>query len=70
MNEDLSMTEAALLYGCGRSNMFYLINSGRIPHHRDGREIKVKREDVLALRDARDGRMRHNQWIDSVARSA
>jgi len=67
MNEELSMTEAALLYGCGRSNMFYLINSGRIPHHRDGREIKVMRSDVLALREARDGRKQHNQWIGSVA---
>jgi excisionase family DNA binding protein len=70
MNEELSMTEAALLYGCGRSNMFYLINTGRIPHHRVGKEIKVMRSDVLALRDARDGRTQHNQWIDSIARSA
>lgn len=70
MDKDLSMTEAALLYGCGRSNMFYLINSGRIPHHRDGREIKVKQADVLALREARDGRKQPNQWIGPVARSA
>jgi excisionase family DNA binding protein len=67
MEEDLSMTEAAKLYGCSRSTMFYHINSGRIPHHRVGKLIRLKRADVLALRDARDERTRPNQWIGSIA---
>lgn len=70
MKEDLTLTEAALLYGCSRSNMFYLINSGRIPFRRNGRQVEISRSDVLALREARDGREQNNQWIEPISRGA
>jgi len=70
VEEDLTLTEAALLYGCSRSNMFYLINSGRIPFRRNGRKVVIARSDVLALQEARDTREQNNQWIEPITRSA
>ena len=70
MDKDLTLTEAAVLYGCTRSNMFYLVNTSRIPHTRNGKLVVIKQSDVLALQEARDGREQNNQWIEPIARSA
>lgn len=70
MNEELSVPEAALLYGCSKSNMAYLVASGRVPSARVGKLIRIKRDDVLALREARDSRKQHNQWIEPISRGA
>ena len=66
MDEDITITEAALLYGCSRTNMSYLVATGRLPSTRVGRIIKVAREDVLALREARDNREASNERIQGV----
>ena len=67
MDEDVTVTEAALLYGCSRANMAYLVKSSRLPSRRIGALIVLKRSDVLALREARDNREHANSWIQEVA---
>ena len=66
MDEDITITEAALLYGCSRTNMSYLVATGRLPSTRVGRIIKVARADVLALQEARDNREASNERIQGV----
>ena len=66
MEEQITVTEAALLYGCSRANMAYLIATGRLPSIRIGKLIVLKRGDVLALREARDNREHANSWIKGV----
>jgi hypothetical protein len=51
--------------------MAYLINTGRLEHRKVGKRlILVKRDEVIALREARDTRKNTNQWIEPIARSA
>ena len=66
MKEQITVTEAALLYGCTRTNMSYLIATGRLPSIRIGKFIVLNRADVIALRDARDTREHTNTWIEGV----
>lgn len=71
MEENLSVAQAAALYGCTHSNMSYLIKTGRMPHTKIGKRwILVKRSDLLALIEARDNRKYHNAWIEPTARCA
>jgi hypothetical protein len=70
MKHRISVAEAALLYGCTHTNMSYLINTNRIPHERKGKMIWVERDEVIALRQARDNREKVNQWIEPITRSA
>ena len=67
MDEQITVTEAALLYGCSRANMAYLVATGRLPSRRIGKLIVLKRADVLALREARDSREHANSWIEEVS---
>lgn len=69
-DEQLSVAQAAVLYGCSKTNMSYLIASQRIPFERVGNKSLVKKSDVLALRKARDERAQQNQWIAPIKRSA
>lgn len=66
MTEQITVTEAALLYGCSRANMSYLVATGRLPSIRIGKLIVLKQADVIALRDARDNREHANSWIKGV----
>lgn len=66
MDEQITVTEAALLYGCSRANMSYLVATGRLPSIRIGKLIVLQRSDVLALRDARDSREHSNARIQGV----
>ena len=66
MSDQITITEAALLYGCSRTNMSYLVATGRLPATRIGKFIAVNRADVIALRDARDSREHANSWIEGV----
>lgn len=66
MSDQITITEAALLYGCSRTNMSYLVATGRLPSTRVGRIIKVARANVLALREARDNREASNERIQGV----
>lgn len=66
MSDQITITEAALLYGCSRTNMSYLVATGRLPSTRIGKFIVVKRADVIALRDSRDNRERSNARIEGV----
>lgn len=70
MKDQITVTEAALLYGCSRANMSYLIATNRLPSLRIGKFIVVKREDVVALREARDNREHTNTWIKGVQNGA
>ena len=67
VDDDITVTEAALLYGCSRTNMSYLVATGRVPSTRNGRIIMVKRGDILALREARDSREASNERIQEVS---
>jgi excisionase family DNA binding protein len=67
MDEQITVTEAALLYGCSRANMAYLVATGRLPSIRIGKLIVLQRADVLALREARDSREHANSWIEEVS---
>ena len=70
MEEEITVAEAALLYGCTHTNMSYLIATGRLPSIRKGRFIMLNRADVIALRELRDGRERSNAWIEGVIHGA
>ena len=70
MKEQITVTEAALLYGCSRANMSYLVATGRLPSIRIGKLIVLKQADVIALRDARDSREHANSWIEGVKHGA
>lgn len=70
MDEQITVTEAALLYGCSRANMAYLVATERVPSKRIGRLIVLSRADVLALREARDNREHSNTWIKGVQNGA
>ena len=70
MKEQITVAEAALLYGCTHTNMSYLIATGRIPSTRKGRFIMLNRADVVALREQRDVRERSNEWIEGVKHGA
>ena len=64
MDDAITVTEAALLYGCSRTNMSYLVATGRLPSTRLGKLIVLSRADVIALREARDSREHTNQRIE------
>ena len=64
--DDVTITEAANLYGCSRANMAYLVKSNRLPFRRLGPLLVLKRQDVIALREARDNREHSNDWIEGV----
>lgn len=66
MTEQITITEAALLYGCTRTNMTYLVATGRLPSTRIGKFIVLNRADVVALREARDRREHSNERIEEV----
>lgn len=66
MTEQITITEAALLYGCTRTNMAYLVATGRLPSIRIGKLIVLNRADVIALREARDRREHSNERIEEV----
>ena len=70
MEEEITVAEAALLYGCSHTNMSYLVATKRLPSSRKGRFIMLKRADVIALREQRDARERSNAWIEGVANGA
>jgi hypothetical protein len=62
----LSVTEAAAIYGCKRANMIFLINTGRVPAQRIGKQWAVTEGDVLALKAANEARVRSNARIPAV----
>lgn len=66
MTEQITITEAALLYGCTRTNMAYLVATGRLPSARIGKLIVLNRADVITLREARDRREHSNERIEEV----
>ena len=66
----ISVTEAAVIYGCERANMIVLIHSGRIPAKKIGRQWVVEKADVITLREARDARSQPNAWIEPVQEAA
>lgn len=64
--KQMTVKQAAALYGCSHANMIVLIHTGRIPATRIGHLWIVLEEHVLALREARDARMYPNAWIAAV----
>lgn len=70
MTDKLTITEAALLYGCTRTNMAYLVATNRLPSERIGKFIVLNRSDVVALREARDSRVHSNERIEGVHHGA
>lgn len=51
---DLTTTEAAKILRCSRPHLIRLLEEGRIPFHKVGRDRRVTTADIRAYLDARD----------------
>lgn len=70
MDDVLTVTEAAKLYGCSRPNMWYLMNTGRLPYRRVGSMAVIKSEDVAMLIVRRASRRACTSYIEPVREAA
>jgi uncharacterized protein (DUF1778 family) len=67
MEDILSITEAAALYGKSRTAFVWLVATGRIPHRIIGKRQFVMREDVMRLIANRNAPRQHNARIEAVS---
>ena len=70
MNDLMSVTEAALMYGGSRSTFVWMLGTGRIPHITIGKRKFVSRADVEELIKARNAKPYPNSYVAPIQRSA
>lgn len=56
--DELTIDDAALLLNVGRDYLVTLLDSGTLPADGTGNERRILREELLALKAARDGQRR------------
>ena len=70
MDALLTVTEAAELYGCTRPNLWYLMNTGRLPYEMYGNMALIKRKDLTALLKQRAARRACTSYIEPAQEAA
>lgn len=70
MDDFLTVTEAAKLYGCSRPTIWHFLNTDRLPYEFVGRMAVIRREDFDALMANRANRRTRVSWIEPVRRAA
>ena len=70
MNDLVTVTEAALMYGGSRSTFVWMLGTGRIPYITIGKRKFVSRADVEELIKARNAKPYPNSYVAPIQRSA
>ena len=70
MDEFLTVTEAAKLYGCSRPTIWHFLNTDRLPYEMMGRMAVIRKADFDQFVENRANRRTRVSWIEPVRRAA